>query len=295
MNEFWIELLSGIGVGSVYGLVALGFSFVFRTTASFNFAQGQLVTVGSLLAYTLYIKVGLPAALAVILIALIVGALGGVVERVAIRPLASQLSGDNMTWLISTLGVAILITGATERIWGTVPLGVRNYVGPATVHFGSQVDVQTSFIVAPAVVIVITVGIELFQRYTLWGRMMRAVADNRRAVELAGVNIMTLGLAAFVLAGVLAGVAGFVIAPVTFADSTIGFDFVIYAFAAFAIGGFTSHWGALLGGWIVGLTESFGGAYVGLQYQDVILLGVLVVVLVLKPAGLIGARAVRQV
>lgn len=295
MSEFLNSLATGFGLGSVYGLVALSFSFIYRATGTFNFAQGQLVTIGSLLAYTLSVKAGLPVLVTLIILAATVAVLGGLTERVAIWPLAGRLDDNNMTWLISTLGVAVLLTGAAERIWGTVPQGVPNYVGPAVLHFGSGVDVPTPLVVAIVVAIAMAVAIELFQRYSLWGKLMRAVADNRRGVELAGINVVTVGLASFTLGGLLSGIAGMVIAPVTYADSTLGFDFVIYAFAAFAIGGFVSHWGALLGGWIVGCTESLGGVYLGLEYQDVVLFGLLIVVLVLRPEGLIAARAARRV
>lgn len=293
MTEFLIAIMSGLGVGSIYALIALGFSFIYRTTASFNFAQGQLVTVGSLLAYSLYVSAGLPAAATAAVIVIGAAALGALVERVAIWPLIRR-GDDNLSWLISTLGAAILITGAAERIWGTQALGVPSYIQPSVIHFGAA-SVATNYVVAFAAVCVLSVMIELFQRWTLWGRTMRAVADNRLAVELAGVNVFRLGLAAFALGGALSGIAGFVLAPITYAESTAGFEFAILAFTSFAIGGFASHWGSLLGGLLVGLTESISGTYIGLNYQDIIVLGVLILVLVVRPEGLIAPRRAREV
>jgi branched-chain amino acid transport system permease protein len=292
MTEFLSALTAGIGIGSIYALVALGYSFIYRTTASFNFAQGQLVTLGSLFAYTLYEKGGLPALVALVAVLVIVGLLGGAVERVAIWPLARR-GDEGLTWLISTLGVAVLLTGAAERIWGTEPLGVRNMIGPSVVHIG-KTGVATPYIVAVVVALLLAVGVELFQRFTLWGRLMRAVADNRVGVELAGINVVAIGLVAFVIGSAVAGLAGFVIAPVTFANSTVGFGFAILAFAAIAIGGFASHWGALLGGWLVGLVESFGGTYVGLNYEGLIVFGFLLLVLMIKPEGVFTTNAVRR-
>jgi branched-chain amino acid transport system permease protein len=277
----------------VYALVAAGYAFIFRTTGSFNFAQGQLFALGGLFAYTFYAKVGLPVIPALILAMAIVGLVGVVVERVAIWPLARR--GDTtLKWLISTLGAAILITGIAERIWGTQPLAVENYIGSAVVHLGS-VNVATSYVVAFFVAIATALAIEAFQRFTLWGRAMRAVGDNRDAVELAGINVLALGIVAFAVAGVLAGLAGFVLAPVTYAETNSGFTFAILSFAAVAIGGFSSHWGAILGGWLVGVVGALGGTYLGLNYQNLIVFGLLIAVLLIRPEGLMSLRGARQV
>jgi branched-chain amino acid transport system permease protein len=293
VTTFFTALVTGLGIGAVYALVAMGFSFVYRTTASFNFGQGVLVTFGSLFAYTLYAKAGLPVVLAAVATALSVGAIGGLTERVAIWPLARR-GDEGMKWLMSTLGLAVIFTGIAERVWGSQPLGVPNYVSQPTLHFGS-VNLATSYGIAIVVAIAIAIAIELFQRFTLAGRVMRAVGENRTAVNLAGVNVLGLGFAAFVLSGALAGLAGFVIAPVTFADPTSGFTFVILAFTALAIGGFASHWGALFGGLLVGVTELMAGTYLGLIYQDMAVFGVLVIILLISPEGLSTRHTTRRV
>jgi branched-chain amino acid transport system permease protein len=293
MTIFLTALVDGLGIGSVYALVALGYSFVFRTTGSFNFAQGQLVTFGSLFTYTLYVKVGLPAALAAVFVFIIVGALGGLTERVAIWPLVKR-GDDSLKWLMSTLGVAVIFTGAAERIWGSQPLGVPQYLSVSVIHLG-QISVSSSYALAFLMTIFLVVVIDLFQRFTLIGRVMRAVGENRAAIELAGVDVVKLGFGAFVISAGFAGLAGFIIAPVTFADATLGFNFVILSFTALTIGGFSSHWGAVLGGWVVGLTESFAGTYAGLVYQDIAVFGVLLLVLLVSPEGLTNRVAARRV
>jgi branched-chain amino acid transport system permease protein len=294
LAAFWNTIAEGLGSGSIYALMALGFAFIFRTSASFNFAQGALVTYGSLFAYSLYASHHLPLGLSVVCVVAIVAVLGVGVERIAIWPLSSR-TGNSMPWLISTLGISVLLTGAAERIWGTQPLGVPNYVGPKVIHMTQGVYVATPYVIAFAAVIVFAIIIELFQRFTAWGRLMRAVGDNRLAVELAGANIMVLSLAAFAVGGALAGFAGFVIAPITYADSTSGYQLVILAFAAFAIGGFTSHWGAVVGGLVVGLAEALSGTYVGLEYQDLIVLAFMVVALLARPEGLFASRQRRLI
>lgn len=293
MGDILTLLMSGIGIGSVYALVALGFSFVVKTTNSFNFAQGTLVPIGSLMSYTAFMLWGLPAGLAVVVVIVVVAVLGGITERIAVFPLVRR--GDPpLLWLMSTLGVSVVLTGVATRIWGSTPLGVDPYIGGKVVTLGASY-VATPYIMAFGAAILAAIVISVFQNRTRWGRTMRAIADNRDAVRLAGVNVLSYSLASYMIGGALAAFAGFVIAPVTYASSSGGYTFTILGFAAMAIGGFTSHWGALVGGWIVGLIQSVGGSIVGLQYQSVMIFIALLLVLLIRPAGLFSYGRARSV
>jgi branched-chain amino acid transport system permease protein len=291
VREFLISLSSGVGTGAIYSLIALGYSFIFRTTGTFNFAQGNLATIGSLLAYSMYTKGGWPVLAAVVAAVLAVGLLGGFIERIAIFPLIRR-NDEPVTWLISTLGIAVILTAAAERIWGTIPLPVANYIGPAFVHIDG-IGIQTPYFYAIGVALLVTVGIEAMQRVSVWGRVMKAMGENRNAVELAGVNVFRAGFLAFIVGSGLAGLAGFLIVPVTYADPTAGFQVVIMAFVALAIGGFANHWGALLGGLMVGVIESLAGTYIGFSYGDVYVFLFLIVVLLVKPEGLFSRHSGR--
>lgn len=293
MTFFWDALLAGVGVGSVYAMVALGFSVILKATGAFNFAQGQIVTYGSLLAYSLYAVLKLNLVVVIVVIALASFALGAFVERVAVWPVARR-GGDTDMWLLSTIGAGILLTGIAERTWGSQALAVPGYTAKTTLRFGSA-SVQTDYLVAFVVSIFFVLLIELFQRKTYWGMIFRALGQNRIAVELSGVNIWLLGTIAFGVGGVIAGVGGFVIAPVTYAQSDIGFNLALLAFAGLAIGGFGSTWGALVGGWTVGIVESVGGTYLGVGIEDLVVLGFLVVFLMIRPQGLGSGRALRRV
>ncbi|KAA9144449.1 branched-chain amino acid ABC transporter permease [Microbacterium lushaniae] len=285
--------LSGLGIGSVYALVALGFSFIVKTTNSFNFAQGTLVPIGSLLSYTAFMVWGLPAGVTVLFVVIVVGILGGVIERLAVFPLVRR--GDPpLLWLMSTLGVSIILTGVATRIWGSVPLGVEPYFGEKVVRLGDAY-VASAYVIAFVAAVVVAASLWIIEGRTRWGRLMRAVADNRDAVRLAGVNVLKYSLLSYAVGGALAGFAGFVIAPVTYATTSGGFTFTILGFAAMAVGGFGNHWGALIGGWIVGLVQSVGGLLIGLQYQSLLVFAVLLVVLLLRPAGLFATRSARVV
>ena len=294
MTQLLTAILSGFGIGSVFALVALGFSFIFKTTDSFNFAQGQLVTVGSLFSFTFYMLFGVPAALTVIIVVVLTGLLGGVIERVAILPLSRRGDTNPLLWIMSTLGISSILSGVSIRIWGSQPLGVNNYVGAAVTHFGASY-IATPYILAFGGAILVAVAIAIFQNKTRWGRTMRAIADNRVAVQLAGVNTLTYGLVAYVIGAALAGVAGFLIAPISYATATGGFTFTIMGFAALAMGGFGSHWGALIGGWLVGLIQTVAGIYLGLQYSDLAVFIVLLALLMIRPDGLFSFGRTRKV
>lgn len=293
MNGMMTLALSGLGIGSVYALVALGFSFIVKTTNSFNFAQGTLVPIGSLLSYTAFMIWGLPAGFTALFVVIVVGVLGGATERIAVFPLVRR--GDPpLLWLMSTLGVSIILTGIATPIWGSVPLGVTPYFGQKVMWFG-KTYVESSYVVALVAALLVAGALTVVEQRTRWGRLMRAVADNRDAVRLAGVNVLKYSLVSYSLGGALAGFAGFVIAPVTYATPSGGFTFTILGFAAMAIGGFGNHWGALVGGWIVGLVQSVGGLLVGLQYQSILVFAVLLATLLIRPAGLFATRSVRVV
>lgn len=293
MADLLTLAMSGLGVGSIYALVALGFSFILNTTNSFNFAQGALVPIGSLLTYTLFMVWGLPAALTVLVVVLAVAILGGVTERAAVFPLVRR--GETpLMWLMSTLGVSVILTGVATRVWGGLPLAVDPYLGEKVLSVGDAY-VASSYLIAFVAAALAAVLISVFQGRTRWGRTMRAIADNRDAVRLSGVNVLSYSLASYMIGAGLAGFAGFAIAPVTYASSSGGFTFAILGFAAMAIGGFASHWGALVGGWLVGLIQSLGGALAGLQYQSALVFAVLLAVLLIRPAGLFSRSRVRHV
>jgi len=294
MTQFITVLLGGLGIGSVYALVAVGFAFIFMTTSSFNFAQGSLVTLGSLLTYSLFTVAGIPPLVTLVLVVILTAIVGTLIERIGIFPLSRRGDNDPLLWIMTTLGLAAIITGVSIRIWGSLPNGVENYIGDPVTRFGDSY-VSTPFIIAFVGAVVVTFGLWLAQAKTRWGRTMRAIADNRPAVQLAGVNTMVYGLLSYGVGGAIAGAAGFFIAPITFANASGGFTFTIMGFAALALGGFLSLWGALVGGWIVGVIQSLSSTYVGLEYGNFLVFIVLLVVLMIKPDGLFSFGRSREV
>lgn len=294
MASFLSVVLGGLGIGSVYALVALGFSFVFKTTNSFNFAQGSLVALGGLLTYSFFMVMQLPSYVALVLAIVATAVVGGLIERVGIFPLARRGDNDPLLWIMTTLGLSTLIVGIAIRVWGGQGLGVDNYIGGDVVKWG-EVYVQTPYVIGFFGAIIVAMALWLLQKFTRWGRMMRAIADNRVAVQLAGVNTMIYGLGAYAIGGAIAGAAGFFIAPILYANATGSFLYTIMGFAALAMGGFLSLWGALIGGWIVGVVSGLAGTYFGLYYSNFAVFIVLLVVLMIRPDGIFASGRAREV
>ena len=223
MSEFLNALTSGLGVGSVYAFVALAFSFIYRATGSFNFAQGQLVTFGSLFAYTLFTWAKLPAPVALILTVTIVAVLGGMIERVAVWPLA-RAQNHELLMLISTLGIGVLLTGGAERIWGTTPLAtlfaysslalvITNTVPISDVPpklfdlalYWHGIPRQTLLVYVPVIAIV-----WLLMRFTVFGRHLYGLGTNAVAERFAAGPVVLARFSAFAISGMLAGIVALV-------------------------------------------------------------------------------------
>lgn len=280
---------TGLALGAVYVLVAIGYNIVFVSSNTFNFAQAQLMMVGTFVAYTGLVTLKLPVLVVAVLATVTVMILAAIEELVAVRPVA-----DHQTQLVTTLGVATLLNGATQLIWGTEPLTVPFFGanGPITILGGRTYPVEIALLVV-AIVLVIVLG--QVSKRTMTGLAMTGLAEDREAAMLRGVNVRRLALGAFAFSGAMAGVLGLFVGPKTFAVATLGAALAIKGFVALAIGGFGSLPGALVGGLTVGLVEAFTALWAGAQYSNVVVFALLIVVLLVKPAGLFGTVRERVV
>jgi branched-chain amino acid transport system permease protein len=285
------SVLIGLGLGSVYGLIALGYNVVFRTSGVFNFAQGQLLMIGSMAAFSFTMTYHLAPGWAAVSIALIIGFLGVVVERITVFPLAGDLSG---LWIITTLSAGTILTSVAINIWGTIPQYVKPYLGKGSILiFGTYV--QTSFLLAFGAIIVFVAVLELVERLTYTGRVLRAIAINREAAQLAGIPVQRYQAIAFFVGGVVAGIGGFLLAPVTYASVYSGQELGLTAFACWVVGGIGSSRGLVLGSWIVGIIETYVTTRFGSQYADISVFVTLLLVLAIRPNGILGRVTVRRV
>jgi branched-chain amino acid transport system permease protein len=304
MEIFLQQVLNGLVLGSVYALVALGYTLVYGILGLINFAHGDVVMVGALTALSAMTVVvaaglGLPGPL-VLVLALVVSMcvcmlLGFSIERIAYRPLRRA---PRLAPLITAIGVSILIQNVAMQIWGR---GYRTF--PAlltpTPHaiFGATItDVQIFIVLVSALLMS---GLLLLVHFTRLGRAMRATSENQLVAGLMGVNINKIISATFVIGSALAAIAGVLVAAnYSIAHYYMGFMLGLKAFTAAVLGGIGNLGGAMLGGVLLGLIESIGagyigdltGGYLGSNYQDVFAFMVLICVLVFRPTGLLGER-----
>jgi branched-chain amino acid transport system permease protein len=280
---------SGLSLGAIYALVAVGYNIVFVSSGAFNFAHAQLIMLGAFVAYWGLTDLKLPVILVFLLAGVIVAGVAGLEERVAIRTVR-----DVEAQLVTTVGVATLLDGAIQRIWGSQPLEVP-FFGPTGVWrvLGGRVFPVDLLLIAVAV-LVATVLAGLSRR-TLLGVALLAVSEDREAALLRGINVRALALGTFALSGMVAGLVGPIVGVKTFAVATLGSALALKGFVALAMGGFGSMPGALVGGLSVGLVEALSARYVGENYANTMVFALLLAILLLRPAGLFGRFRERQV
>lgn len=284
-------VVSGLATGSIYGLVALGFSLIFVATRVVNFAQGEFVMVGALLGYTLHVALGYPLLASVAAAGLAAAGVGLATERLAVFPLRAYRT--SIAWVMSTLAVGLMLRSAAMLAWGRVPL-------PFPAPFGHErlvflgVAVVAQELVTLGLAVLLVAGVDALYRLTIVGKAMRAVAFNPDAARLMGIDVTHMALLSFGLSAVLAGVAGILIAPLINASSQMGFVLGIKGFAAAAVGGLGSFWGALAGGLLLGVLETTASGLLWSGFNDVIAFGLLILVLLARPSGLAGQAEVNR-
>lgn len=294
MTLFFSALIAGLAIGSIYGLVGIGYTVVFNATRIFNLAQGQLVMVAVMTSYYLLELRHVPQIVTFLLVILFVALISLFEERVIVRPFLKR--GPNVFgWFIATLGFGTIVETIVVIQFGNRPIsGIRSPFPEQGFHIGSLVvDYRNMFVFL--VFIAVIVVLEAFQRGTWTGRAMRATSEDRETVSLLGINPAAMSQRAFLMAGVLAGVAGFVIAPITFSDPTIGLNFTLKGFLALAIGGFGSIRGAIAGGLTLGVAEQLFDLYADPKYEVLVALVLVLAVLLVRTEGLFRNKATRTV
>jgi branched-chain amino acid transport system permease protein len=276
-------LATGITEGSVYALVALGFTIIFNATGIVNFSQGEFVMVGALLGVT-FVQFNLPLPAVIVLATLGATAVAVCLERLAIRPLRDA---PILTMIFTTIAASLLLRGAASLAWGpnAIPMEPFSAREPFRVA-GAAIVPQSVWIVGISLTAV--VALQLFFRNTLTGKAMRAAASNRVAARLVGINISHMSLIAFALSGAVSGLAGVVFAPSKFASYAMGTPLAVKGFCGAILGGIGNGMGAVIGGLTLGILESLAAGLISSQYKDAITLLVMILVLFIRPTGLFG-------
>jgi branched-chain amino acid transport system permease protein len=288
-DQFLQYIFSGITSGSVYALTAIGFTLVFSATQIINFAQGQMVMLGGMLGVSLY-NAGLPLWAcflgAVVMVALIsVG-----MEEVAIRPL---LKKGVLAQIIATVGASFVLETAAMLIWGRDARTMPPFSGDQPITIGRATIVpQTLWVVGLTIVVV--VALTLFYRKSLFGTAIRACAVNPDAARLQGISYRRVVVFTFALTGAIAAAAGVMITPISFVSYSSGTLLGLKGFAAATLGGLGNPLGAVVGGFALGIIEALSIGVVSAGYKDAIAFVILLLVLFVRPAGLLGARVVSR-
>jgi branched-chain amino acid transport system permease protein len=278
--------LNGLALGCVYALVALGMILVYEASGVVNFATGQFVMVGTFVAATSYGATGLPAIPAYMLALAGMAAFGIGFFFSVHRPLQKH---SIVTIIIGTVAVGIVVQNVAQMIWGPLPIRPVSPFGRAVVEVaGARVTVHVLSVIAVTVVLVAALTILLMR--TPLGVRMRAVAQDPEAARLMGVSVTFIHGLTWVIAAVLAGMAGIMLGPIWFPDVGMGDAVALKAFAAAIIGGFGSVPGAIIGGILVGLAEVLGAYYISSTYKELIVFGLMVGFLLIYPQGLFGEK-----
>lgn len=290
MLDFVQQTISGIAVGCVYGLIALGFVLIYKATEVVNFAQGELMMLGAFLSFTFITSLGLNYWLGFALCVVCMAVLGMVMERLVVRPI---LGYPQFSIVMATIGLGMVLRALAGMFWGTDDLRIETPFSTGVFKFGPLVIAadNLSIIVATALLCVI---LYCFFRFSRMGVAMQAVSQNMLAAYYMGIPVKRMFAAIWAISAMVATTAGILLAPITFIHSNLGF-LGLKAFPAAVLGGFTSIPGALAGGVIIGVVETLSGFYLPAGFKDIAAYIVLLAVLLLRPQGLFGGGALKKV
>ena len=283
-------LLAGLTIGAVYALVALGFSIIYNASQVINFAQGEFVMIGGMATVWLA-NAGWPLPAAIAAAVLLAALVGLALEKLAVEP---ARGAPVVTLIIITVGASILLRGLATLVWDKNVHPLKAFSGDTPIAFGGATLLPQSLWVLGATLVVVAL-LRWFFGGTLLGKALLATSHNRLAAQLCGINVRHVMLVAFGLSGALGGIAGILIAPITFTSWDVGVMLGLKGFAAAILGGMGSAPGAVLGGLVLGVTEAMGAGYLSSAYKDVIAFAVMLAVLMFLPGGLLGARGNERV
>lgn len=285
-------LLSGLAQGMLYALLAFGYNITFSTSKTLNFALGNFLMMGGVVGFLLYMTHDVPY-LATVLGVMLVGAVGGfVLLKVSIEPSLKSKSAYN--WILSTLAVSIILRNAAEVFWSTDDFRPRSPLGDEPLRLGS-VGVFPQELLIIGVSVCIVLAVESFKRFTVFGRAIRAVSEDKDTASLMGIDQRLVIVFSFMLSGAIACVGGLLVGPVTLVSATMGTVIGVKAYAVSIIGGLESGAGVLLGGVVLGLSESLTARFISTGYKDVPGFLLLILILLWRPTGLFGVSSIRKV
>ena len=288
------HLINGISIGAVYAIIALGYTMVYGIAKMLNFAHGDVIMVGAYISFCVTNYLGMPVVLSILASVAVCTVLGVIIEALAYKPLRGTPS---LAVLITAIGVSYFLQNAAQLIWGSAPKNFTSIVKTAPISlFDGRLVITGEVIVTVLVSALVMAALTLFTGKTRTGKAMRAVSEDRDAAQLMGINVNQTISATFAIGSALAAVAGVLLcSTVPTLSPTTGSMPGIRAFTAAVFGGIGSIPGAMLGGILLGVIETLSKAYLPNQFSDAIVFGVLILVLLVKPTGLLGRQVQEKV
>lgn len=288
---FLYQLINGIHVGSIYALVALGYSMVYGIVKLINFAHGEIIMVGAYISWFTLSQMGLPIPVAIAAAILFCVLFGVLIEKVAYKPLRKSA---RISLLITAIGISFLLQNLAQLIFTATPKMFPNFI-TGTVSLGSK-QIGYTTIVTIVVSVLLMVGLNFLVRNTKMGKAMRAVSEDTEAAQLMGINVNTTISFTFAVGSALAAVAS-ILYCCTYnqISPTMGSMLGIKAFVAAVLGGIGSIPGAMIGGFAIGIAESLTKGYISSSLADAVVFGILIVVLLIKPTGILGRNLAEKV
>lgn len=287
-DTFLQYCLSGITVGSIYAVVAIGFNIIYNTTGIINFAQGEFVILGALIGITLTKIEFIPLPIAVLLAVGITTGIGAAIEIVFIKWIKNP---SVLRLIIITIGISIISRETSHHIWGEQVMQMPYFTGSSTSSleiFGAHIAPQVFWVLGISGIIVIVLS--LFFKFTLTGRAMRACASNRTAARLCGINAKMMVTLSFMISAAIGALAGCFTSPITQTQYDMGSPLAIKGFVVAIIGGLGNSTAAVAGGLLLGLIESFSIIFLPNAFKDVAAIIILLVILFFKPSGIFGSK-----
>ncbi|ASK35364.1 branched-chain amino acid ABC transporter permease [Alcanivorax sp. N3-2A] len=290
LSEFFQFTFSGVTLGAIYALVALGFTLIYNASHVINFAQGEFLMIGGMGTVVL-LEAGLPLPLAMLGALLLAGVAGVVLYKLAIAP---AKKADVVTLIIITIGASIFLRGLAQFFWGKQYHALPRFSATESLSVGGATLLTQSLWVL-GIAVVLVVALALFFNRSRLGKAILATSMNKDAARLAGIKTQTILTLAFGISALLGAVAGVIVAPITFTAYDVGIMLGLKGFVAAAIGGLGSSTGAIVGGLLLGLSEAYTAGYISSDYKDAVPFVIILAILFFLPNGLFGSRAVERV
>ncbi|MBI3091668.1 MAG: branched-chain amino acid ABC transporter permease [Candidatus Tectomicrobia bacterium] len=281
------QIVYGLVIGSIYSLIAIGFSMVFQAIGLLNFAHQEFMMLGGLIGYTLAVTLNLPAPLVVLLAGLGAGCIAVAIEKVGISPIRHR-GGAEINLIIATIGWGIILSNAAMLTWDAYPLGYPQRFQGKPLNLGGISIVPQNLVILGAGILLMIL-LQLFFKRTWTGQSMRAAAEDSPTAALMGIDTDRTVSWTFFISGALGGIAGVFVSSIFYASFEMGL-IGLRCFAAAVLGGFGNIVGAMFGGLILGIIETLGATYISSAYKDVIAYGIVIVILLIRPTGIFAAR-----